>query len=181
MQAKKIRWQTDKQASKVILSLFELLVISKENSAFCYVLGTLWYKFRVLTEGTLKKKIFWLIKGLSYFRRPNFETKKPKHLFSKALVLIPHNRHIELARAVVSRFVPHFSIAPFSHRKSAHIKKLAKVDGRSLWVYTFPDPVSHFGAPWQLFWILQAVRFCRQCGVAGGERVPPSPLGWYFS
>ena len=147
MQAKKIRWQTDKQASKVILSLlellvaaknkvadkqaskvilslFELLVIAKKNSAFCYVLGTLWYKFRVLTEGTLKKKIFWLIKGLSYFRRPNFETKKPKHLFSKALVLIPLYRHIELARAVVSRFVPHFSIAPFSHRKSAHIKKL---------------------------------------------------------
>ena len=22
--------------------------------------------------------------------------------------------------------------------------------------------------------------FCRRCGVAGGERVPPAPLGWYF-
>ena len=26
---------------------------------------------------------------------------------------------------------------------------------------------------------LQAVRHCRRCGVAGSERVPPSPLGWY--
>ena len=26
---------------------------------------------------------------------------------------------------------------------------------------------------------LQAVRRCRRCGVAGGERVPPAPLGWY--
>ena len=23
--------------------------------------------------------------------------------------------------------------------------------------------------------------FCRGCGIAGGERVPPSPLGWYLS
>ena len=37
----------------------------------------------------------------------------------------------------------------------------------------FPDPVGHFGAHWQ------AVRRCRRCGVAGGERVPPAPLGWY--
>ena len=36
------------------------------------------------------------------------------------------------------------------------------------------DPVGHFGAPWRPF------GFCRRCGVAGGERVPPSPLGWYF-
>ena len=28
--------------------------------------------------------------------------------------------------------------------------------------------------------MLQAVRRCRRCGGAGGERVPPSPLGWYF-
>ena len=27
---------------------------------------------------------------------------------------------------------------------------------------------------------LQAVRRCRRCGVAGGDRVPPLPLGWYF-
>ena len=27
---------------------------------------------------------------------------------------------------------------------------------------------------------LQAVRCCRGRGVAGGERVPPSPLGWYL-
>ena len=30
------------------------------------------------------------------------------------------------------------------------------------------------------FWIKRAVRCCRQCGVAGGERVPPMPLSWYF-
>ena len=27
---------------------------------------------------------------------------------------------------------------------------------------TFPDPVSHFGAPWRPFWILQTVRRCRR-------------------
>ena len=45
---------------------------------------------------------------------------------------------------------------------------------QNLGVDTFPDPVGHFGAHWQ------AVRRCRRCGVAGGERVPPAPLGWYF-
>ena len=34
--------------------------------------------------------------------------------------------------------------------------------------------------PRRPFWIKQAVRCCRRCGVAGGERVPPAPLGWYF-
>ena len=24
-------------------------------------------------------------------------------------------------------------------------------------------------------------RCCRQCGVAGGEQVPPAPLGWYYT
>ena len=38
---------------------------------------------------------------------------------------------------------------------------------KNLGVHTFPDPVGHFG-------------FCRQCGIAGGEQVPPSPLGWYL-
>ena len=27
--------------------------------------------------------------------------------------------------------------------------------------------------------VLQAVRRCRRCGVAGAERVPPALLGWY--
>ena len=27
--------------------------------------------------------------------------------------------------------------------------------------------------------VLQAVRCCRRCGVAGGGGVPPAPLGWY--
>ena len=34
--------------------------------------------------------------------------------------------------------------------------------------------------PSQPFWIKRAVRCCRRCSIAGGERVPPSPLGWYF-
>ena len=37
---------------------------------------------------------------------------------------------------------------------------------QNLGVNTCPDPVGHFG-------------FCRRCGVAGGVRVPPAPLGWY--
>ena len=41
-------------------------------------------------------------------------------------------------------------------------------------VHTFPDPVSYFRPPGG------HLGFCRRCGVAGGGRVPPSPLGWYF-
>ena len=43
---------------------------------------------------------------------------------------------------------------------------------KNLGVDTFPDPFGHFGAHWQAVWR------CRLCGVAGGERVPPAPLGW---
>ena len=39
---------------------------------------------------------------------------------------------------------------------------------------TFPDPVDHLGVPSGHF------GFCRRCCVAGGERKPPVPLGWYF-
>ena len=83
-------------------------------------------------------------------------------------------------------FLPLFfsSVATFSHRRSARIKKLILRKllrtPKNLGVDTFPDPVGHFGAPWRPFWILQAVRRCRRCGVAGGQRAPPSPLGWYF-
>ena len=30
-------------------------------------------------------------------------------------------------------------------------------------------------------WIEWAGRCCGRCGVAGGERVPPAPLGWYLT
>ena len=72
-----------------------------------------------------------------------------------------------------------FSVVYFSHRRSARIKKLIlrKLTGapQNLGVDTFLDPVGHFGAHWH------AVRRCRRCGVAGSERVPPAPLGWYFN
>ena len=67
-----------------------------------------------------------------------------------------------------------------THQKwrSARIKKLILRKllrmPKNLGVDTFPDPVRHFGAPWRPFWILQAVRRCRRCGVAGSERVPPA-------
>ena len=86
-----------------------------------------------------------------------------------------------------------FSGTTFSHRKSARIKKLVllklTVAPNDLGVHPFPDPVGHLGSPGGYFgllrfswkeWSNQAVRCCRRCGVAGGERVPPSPLGWYF-
>ena len=38
---------------------------------------------------------------------------------------------------------------------------------KKLRVDTFPNPVGHSG-------------FCRWCGIAGGERVPTVPLGWYL-
>ena len=37
----------------------------------------------------------------------------------------------------------------------------------------FPDPVGHFELS-RRWW------YCRRCSVAGGERLPPSPLGWYY-
>ena len=47
----------------------------------------------------------------------------------------------------------------FSHRRSALIKKLIylKLMGmpKNLGVDLFPDPVGHFGAPWQPFWIFE--------------------------
>ena len=94
---------------------------------------------------------------------------------------------ISLISVLFSPFSP-FSAVTFSHRKSAWIKKLIsqKLAGapKNLGVHPFPDPIGHFGAPWQPFQIfevlreaggkvLQAVRCCRR------EQVPPSPLGWY--
>ena len=58
------------------------------------------------------------------------------------------------------------SVATFSHRRSARIKKLIQRKLlrtlQNLEIDTFPDPVGHFGAPWRPFWILQAVRRCRR-------------------
>ena len=45
---------------------------------------------------------------------------------------------------------------------------------KNLEVDTFPDPSAILGPPGS------HIGFCRRCGVAGGERVPPSPLGWYL-
>ena len=28
--------------------------------------------------------------------------------------------------------------------------------------------------------MLKDARCCRQCGIAGGEQVPPSPLDWWY-
>ena len=46
---------------------------------------------------------------------------------------------------------------------------------QNIGVDSFPDTVGHFGAPDGHF------RFCRRCGVAGGEQGPPAPLGGYFA
>ena len=66
-----------------------------------------------------------------------------------------------------------FSVATFSHRRSAWIKKLIQQKllrtPKNLGVDTFPDPVSHFGAHWRPFWILQAVRRCRQWASVPGD------------
>ena len=61
--------------------------------------------------------------------------------------------------------------------------------------HVFPPSRPFLGAPWRPFWILMAVRRCRQfggaelqavqccrrCGIAGGEQVPPSPSRWQSS
>ena len=63
-----------------------------------------------------------------------------------------------------SRFFP--SVATFSHRMSARIKKLILRKllrtPKNLGVDTFPAPLCHFGAPWRLAAILDFA------GVAGG-------------
>ena len=51
----------------------------------------------------------------------------------------------------------------FSHRRKVKVINKFGFDH-------FPDPLSHFGAPWQAFWI------CRQFDVAGGERVHPNQV-----
>ena len=53
-----------------------------------------------------------------------------------------------------------FSVIYFSHRRNAQIK----VDGsaQNLEVDTFPEPIGHFGAPHQQFWIFHAVQHCKR-------------------
>ena len=52
-----------------------------------------------------------------------------------------------------------FSVATFSHRRSARIKNLIAqkltAAPKNLGVNPFPDPVGHFAAPWRPFWILK--------------------------
>ena len=62
------------------------------------------------------------------------------------------------------------SVATFSHRRSAWIKKLFSESclehPKTLGKTPFQDPIGHFGAPWRPFWILQVVRRCRRLASA---------------
>ena len=47
-----------------------------------------------------------------------------------------------------------FFVVYFSHRRSAPIKKPKSTGApKNLWVDPFPDPIGHFGVPWQPFLI----------------------------
>ena len=47
-----------------------------------------------------------------------------------------------------------FFIVYFSHRRSAPIKKPKSTGApKNLWVDPFPDPIGHFGVPWQPFFL----------------------------
>ena len=83
-----------------------------------------------------------------------------------------------LAMTLVDRYFHHysipffFSVATFSHRRSAWIKKLIQPKwlemAKNLGFDPFPDPVGHFWATWRPFWIQQAVSECprrRQAGI----------------
>ena len=65
-----------------------------------------------------------------------------------------------------------------SHTRNDWIKKVIPqklIEGTNNQVLDlFPDPVSHFGAPWWPSWILQVVRCYRRWASAF------SPLGWCF-
>ena len=70
-------------------------------------------------------------------------------------------------------FAPVYSVTTFPG--SAGIKNLCSNswwNTQNLGVDIFPYPIGYFGPPGNHF------RFCRQCCVAGGERVPPAPLCW---
>ena len=45
--------------------------------------------------------------------------------------------------------------------KKTYLAKIAR-SAQNLGVGTFPDTISHFGAPWRPFWNLQALRRCRR-------------------
>ena len=76
-----------------------------------------------------------------------------------------------MATTIVDRYFHHypffcflkknFSVATFSHRRSARIKKLIsrKLTGapKILGVDHFQDPVGHFEAPWWPFWIFEVL------------------------
>ena len=64
------------------------------------------------------------------------------------------------------RFFPFFLI------QKVILQKLVGMPN-NLGLDPFLDPIGHFEAPCGHF------GFCRRCGVAGGEGVPPVPLGWY--
>ena len=65
-------------------------------------------------------------------------------------------------------FFPFFSVVYFSHRRRARIKKLILRKLLEMANNLRLDPLGHFGAPWWTFWILQAVRRCRQWASAPG-------------
>ena len=59
-------------------------------------------------------------------------------------------------------FLPLFSVTTFSQRRSARIKFFAflqKLMGvpKNLGVHPFPDPIGHFGASWQPFWMFEVL------------------------
>ena len=73
-------------------------------------------------------------------------------------------------------FIVSFSVATFSHRRSVRIKRVAR-SGQ------WPGVGLLFGPCRPFWWPLLAIFGFTggvTCDIAGGERVPPAPLCWYF-
>ena len=52
-----------------------------------------------------------------------------------------------------------------------------KCGNKEIWKYGNME-IWKYGVPLE-YWAIH-FGFCSRCGVAGGEQVPPAPLGWYF-
>ena len=116
--------------------------------------------FRALCTGP---SALLLEKKLLFFKIQTFTYKKLARAYGVTAVVV---RAVSLGRSTASNDVvatilislfpfyrPVFfpSVATYSHRRSARIKKLIKRKllrmPKNLGVDTFPDPVGHFGAP----------------------------------
>ena len=89
-------------------------------------------------------------------------------------------KSVAARRLIVDSYFHHYfqTIFPFSSILSPsnqlHKSKTTQTQQKMFRAPLVPPSIAFFEPPCGNF------RFCRQCGVASNERLPPFPLGWYF-